>query len=78
NDIDYVSESSCMNEFGAVPENSGKSKDAKTPSVDPFGIYDILNKKPNNSENKTDDPTFPSVFTPGDMADNPVGTKDDS
>nr|GEZ89329.1 RNA-directed DNA polymerase, eukaryota [Tanacetum cinerariifolium] len=29
-------------------------------------------------ENKTDDPTFPSGFTPGDMADNPVGTKDDS
>nr|GEW05057.1 RNA-directed DNA polymerase, eukaryota [Tanacetum cinerariifolium] len=77
NDIDHVSESSYMNDFGAVPENSGKSKDAKTPSVDPFGIYDILNKKPNNSENKTDDPTFPLGFTPGDMADNHVGTKDD-
>nr|GFB12393.1 RNA-directed DNA polymerase, eukaryota, nucleotide-binding alpha-beta plait domain protein [Tanacetum cinerariifolium] len=58
--------------------NSGKSKDAKTPSVDPFGIYDILNKKPNNSENKIDDPTFPLGFTPGDMADNHVGTKDDN
>nr|GEX66884.1 RNA-directed DNA polymerase, eukaryota [Tanacetum cinerariifolium] len=56
----------------------GKSKDAKTPSVDPFGIYYILNKKPNNSENKIDDPTFPSGFTPGDMADNHVGTKDDN
>nr|GFB04759.1 hypothetical protein [Tanacetum cinerariifolium] len=56
----------------------GKSKDAKTPSVDPFDIYDILNKKPNNSENKIDDPTFPSGFTPRDMADNHVGTKDDN
>nr|GEV77080.1 RNA-directed DNA polymerase, eukaryota, reverse transcriptase zinc-binding domain protein [Tanacetum cinerariifolium] len=78
NDIDHVSESSCMNNFGAVPENSGKSKDAKTLLVDPFGIYDNINKKPNNSENKTDDPTFPLGFTPGDMADNHVGTKDDS
>nr|GFC02140.1 hypothetical protein [Tanacetum cinerariifolium]GFC24579.1 hypothetical protein [Tanacetum cinerariifolium] len=67
-----------MNNFGVVPKNSGKSKDAKTPSVDPFGIYDILNKKPNNSKNKINDPTFPSGFTPGDMADNHVGTKDDN
>nr|GFC74670.1 hypothetical protein [Tanacetum cinerariifolium] len=42
------------------------------------GIYDILNKKPNNRENKIDDPTFPLGFTPGDMADNHVGTKDDN
>ncbi|GJR56590.1 hypothetical protein Tco_1407111 [Tanacetum coccineum] len=62
NDVDHVSESSCMKDYGAASENSGKSKDAKYSSEDPFGIYDILNRKPDNSESKSDDPTFPPAW----------------
>ncbi|GJY65325.1 RNA-directed DNA polymerase, eukaryota [Tanacetum coccineum] len=78
NDVDHVSESNCMKDYGAASENSGKSKDAKYSSEDPFRIYDILNRKPDNSESKSDDPTFPPGFTPADETDNLAGAKDDS
>ncbi|GJS23932.1 hypothetical protein Tco_0452564 [Tanacetum coccineum] len=78
NEVDYVSESSCMKDDGVASEHVDKSHNAKSPSEDPFGIYDILNRKPDNSNHKSDDPTFPPGFTPADENVIPMNSKDDS
>ncbi|GJT83577.1 hypothetical protein Tco_1057919 [Tanacetum coccineum] len=78
NEVDYVSESSCMKDDGVASEHVDKSHNAKSPSEDPFGIYDILNRKPDNSNHKSDDPTFPPGFTPADENVIPMNSKDDN
>ncbi|GJX34952.1 RNA-directed DNA polymerase, eukaryota [Tanacetum coccineum] len=67
-----------MKDDGVASEHVDKSHNAKSPSEDPFGIYDILNRKPDNSNHKSDDPTFPPGFTPADENVIPMNSKDDS
>ncbi|GJY44019.1 hypothetical protein Tco_0432232 [Tanacetum coccineum] len=78
NEVDHVSESSCMNVNGVVSENNGMSQDSKNTSEDPFGIYNILNRKPDNRDSKSDDPIFPPGFTPVDENENVGDTNGDS
>ncbi|GKC40007.1 RNA-directed DNA polymerase, eukaryota, partial [Tanacetum coccineum] len=62
-DIDHVSESSCMKENNE-PEIPNSVSKKGTQSEDPFGIYTILNRNNQNEKSKDDDPTFPPGFTP--------------
>ncbi|GKE05812.1 RNA-directed DNA polymerase, eukaryota [Tanacetum coccineum] len=62
-DIDHVSESSCMKENNE-PEIPNSVSKKGTQSEDPFGIYTILNRNNQNEKSKGDDPTFPPGFTP--------------
>ncbi|GKA11150.1 hypothetical protein Tco_0690583, partial [Tanacetum coccineum] len=67
---DHVSESSFVNGFDATAsenqatKNLSNSKDDKKSSEDPFGIYDILNRKTACCDSKSDDPLYPPCFTP--------------
>ncbi|GJV79741.1 RNA-directed DNA polymerase, eukaryota [Tanacetum coccineum] len=67
---DHVSESSFVNGFDATAsenqatKNLSNSKDDKKSSEDPFGIYDILNRKTACCDSKSDDPLYPPGFTP--------------
>ncbi|GJW14730.1 RNA-directed DNA polymerase, eukaryota, nucleotide-binding alpha-beta plait domain protein [Tanacetum coccineum] len=68
NDVDRVSESSCMHANGFVYENGNTKKvseDEPFRSEDPFGIYDILNRNKDSRElSKEDDLSHPPGFTP--------------
>nr|GEX14339.1 RNA-directed DNA polymerase, eukaryota, nucleotide-binding alpha-beta plait domain protein [Tanacetum cinerariifolium] len=68
NNVDRVSESSCMNENGFECEigNTKKaSEEEPFRSEDPFGIYDILNRNKDSRElSKEDDLSHPPGFTP--------------
>ncbi|GKA81261.1 RNA-directed DNA polymerase, eukaryota [Tanacetum coccineum] len=61
--IDHVSESSCMKENNE-PEIPNSVSKKGTQSKDPFRIYTILNRNNQNEKSKGDDPTFPPGFTP--------------
>nr|GEV43530.1 RNA-directed DNA polymerase, eukaryota [Tanacetum cinerariifolium] len=78
NEVDHVSESSYMNVNGVASENNGKSQDSKNTSKDPFGIYNILNRKPDNRDSKSVDPIIPPGFTPVDENENVRDTSGDS
>nr|GEV56352.1 RNA-directed DNA polymerase, eukaryota [Tanacetum cinerariifolium] len=58
--INHVSESSCMHEYDKV--SSSKSKPVH--SEDPFGIYSILKRNNQKDTSTGDDLKYPSVFTP--------------
>nr|GEU70763.1 RNA-directed DNA polymerase, eukaryota [Tanacetum cinerariifolium] len=87
NDVDRVSESSCMHENGFEYE-IGKTKKAseKEPfrSEDPFGVYDILNRNKDSRElSKKDDLSHSPGFTPKmnngeeeDVSDNGVNVEE--
>ncbi|GJX22165.1 hypothetical protein Tco_0226610 [Tanacetum coccineum] len=68
-EIEQVSESSCMNNKDDVYENHGSSKEQKTNSEDPSGIYKLLNKSKDKEVSKGDDPIFPLGFTPDVIED---------
>nr|GEW42069.1 reverse transcriptase domain-containing protein [Tanacetum cinerariifolium] len=78
NKVDHVSESSCMNVNDVASEYNGKIQDSKNTSKDPFGIYNILNRKPYNRDSKSDDLIFPPGFTPVDENENFRDTNGDS
>ncbi|PWA42025.1 hypothetical protein CTI12_AA549130 [Artemisia annua] len=64
-DVDHVSESSCMKECNEQEIPNVASKKV-TASEDPFGIYTILernNQKENSKGDAKTDPTFPLGFT---------------
>ncbi|GKA90830.1 RNA-directed DNA polymerase, eukaryota [Tanacetum coccineum] len=64
--IERVSESSCMHEKDILYDNA-KNTPSMEPisSEDPFGIYDILNKKTENVEqSKEEELKYPPGFTP--------------
>ncbi|GJT26817.1 RNA-directed DNA polymerase, eukaryota [Tanacetum coccineum] len=78
-DPDHVSESSFVNDYvAATSVNLSNNKDEKKASEDPFGIYDILNKKTASCGTKSDDPLFPPGFTPVVESVNHVGSKEDN
>ncbi|GKA19100.1 RNA-directed DNA polymerase, eukaryota [Tanacetum coccineum] len=77
-ETDHVSESSCMKENDAAYENHDSCHDKKDKSEDPFGIYDILNRKKDNIDSKGDDPIFPPGFTPNDVKETVGETNRDS
>ncbi|GKC90487.1 RNA-directed DNA polymerase, eukaryota [Tanacetum coccineum] len=61
-DIDHISESSCMKEG-----NEQQAPKTGTKSEDPFGIYSILkrnNQKEKSKDAEKSDPSFPPGFTP--------------
>ena len=65
-DVDHVSESSCMKECNEQEIPNVASKKG-TVSEDPFGIYSILkrnNQKENSKGDEKTDPIFPPGFTP--------------
>ncbi|GKA23720.1 RNA-directed DNA polymerase, eukaryota [Tanacetum coccineum] len=66
NDVDRVSESSCMQGNVFVHEKVTNIHSEETPlSNDPFNIYELLNKKKDNvSKSKASDLTYPPGFTP--------------
>ncbi|GKF19371.1 hypothetical protein Tco_0068009, partial [Tanacetum coccineum] len=68
------SENDCSNSFevpDTVFENEGGSK--KDSSMDPFGLYPLLNKKTNDQKHKesgtNSSPKFPPGFTPNNDND---------
>ncbi|GJS22451.1 RNA-directed DNA polymerase, eukaryota [Tanacetum coccineum] len=66
-DLDHVSELSCMKENNEF-EFNGKAHTQEIQSEDPFKIYDLLNKKDTKEATKGDDPTYPPGFTLKDDA----------
>ncbi|GKA61582.1 hypothetical protein Tco_0760989 [Tanacetum coccineum] len=75
------SENDCSNSFevpDTVFENEGGSK--KDSSVDPFGLYPLLNKKTKDQKHKesgtNSSPKFPPGFTPNNDNDDTGGTGD--
>nr|GEW68637.1 RNA-directed DNA polymerase, eukaryota [Tanacetum cinerariifolium] len=67
-DMEHVLESSCMKEKNDFKiHDSGSSQGAH--SIDPFGIYNLLNKKEDKAATKGDEPTYPPGFTPKDVND---------
>ncbi|GKA76522.1 RNA-directed DNA polymerase, eukaryota [Tanacetum coccineum] len=67
-----------MKENDAAYENHDSCHDKKDKSEDPFGIYDILNRKKDNIDSKGDDPIFPPGFTPNDVKETVGETNRDS
>ncbi|GKE48036.1 hypothetical protein Tco_1479294, partial [Tanacetum coccineum] len=66
NDLDHVSESSCMheNENDLVSKNVSKGTNHSNKSDDPFGIYNILKRHNDKEASASLDPKFPPGFTP--------------
>ncbi|GKD44345.1 RNA-directed DNA polymerase, eukaryota [Tanacetum coccineum] len=65
-DIDHISESSCMKENNEF-EINGTIHMQEVQSDDPFEIYKLLNKKEAKETTKGDDPTYPPGFTPNEV-----------
>ncbi|GKB04788.1 hypothetical protein Tco_0832983 [Tanacetum coccineum] len=67
-EVDYVSESSCMNEYGndRMPKKAPSVNEHATSvkSDDPFGIYKILKRDITKVASESVDPQFPPGFTP--------------
>nr|GEY61530.1 hypothetical protein [Tanacetum cinerariifolium] len=67
NEIEMVSESSCMQDNNFIHEEAPNVTRTESPhSEDPFNIYELLQKKKNDvaSISKESDPTYPLGFTP--------------
>nr|GFA17458.1 RNA-directed DNA polymerase, eukaryota, nucleotide-binding alpha-beta plait domain protein [Tanacetum cinerariifolium] len=76
-DLDHVSESSCMKQ-NVEFENHDNINKHGTQSVDPFGIYEILNKKKDQENLKEylsgEGPIYPPGFTPNVGSDDVIGS----
>ncbi|GKC10692.1 RNA-directed DNA polymerase, eukaryota [Tanacetum coccineum] len=66
-DLDHVSESSCMKENNEA-EFIKKARTHEVQSEDPFEIYDLFKKKATKEATQDDDPSHPQGFTPKDNA----------